>query len=95
MKGNHTQGEWSITTGMYSGSYHLNQQKNPLRKSENEANVKLIEASPKMLKELIRLNSDKPRHPNHPKSTFKSKSEYDQAYKKWSRTDKVIKKAIA
>jgi hypothetical protein len=43
-----------------------------------------------MLAMLISLRGIKPRHPDHAESTFKSKEEYDKAYKKWAKINTLI-----
>lgn len=63
-------------------------------REEGMHNAILIENAPEMLAELIRLQTEKPRHPEHPDSKYKSKSDYDRAYKKWRRTQDVIEKAL-
>lgn len=107
MEAKHTQGKWEASKSNADNTAIGIRSKTSLvatvwiskfyddcpKKKEAEANAKIIESAPEMLKELIRLNGVKPRHPNHPESTFKSKTEYDKAYKKWTRTNKIIKKA--
>lgn len=75
--------------------YHSDRNKKAAEEVFNRelADAKIMAAGPDMLKELIRLNGEKPRHPSHPDSKFTWKADYDKAYKKWSKTNKIILKA--